>query len=314
MMYNIQRSEAQNVYKMVTAEPFTKKLSKLDITHFLWWYTNWNDHMILNRTYTEPTNLVSAHIREILCENNDISLEDFHALEPDDFIYLISKELKIYSIAEFHEKMMESYGAMAKISFHAGHGIAAQAEFYNGLLARKNYFRKCLELLSIHSSKFAPPMKEDYGLVKIFTSTLDVSYVKSMQLEMRRVEESESITDYILAFCEVAKVHLEQAKTYSRQPNASNTGGTVRFEKKVANKDPDFNRGSYKKPKEDSDGDRSGSPKHRWKNRRASHSDDEDTADAAEGRDVHAWVETVPRRYGQHGHHTEQDASSDEVC
>jgi hypothetical protein len=50
MMYNIQRSEAQNVYKMVTAEPFTKKLSKLDITHFLWWYTNWNDHMILNRT------------------------------------------------------------------------------------------------------------------------------------------------------------------------------------------------------------------------------------------------------------------------
>jgi hypothetical protein len=34
MMYNIQRSEAQNVYKMVTAERFTKKLSKLDITHF----------------------------------------------------------------------------------------------------------------------------------------------------------------------------------------------------------------------------------------------------------------------------------------
>jgi hypothetical protein len=204
MKYNIQRSEAQNVYKMVTAEPFTKKLSKLDITHFLWWYTNWNDHMILNRTFTEPTNLVSSHIREILCENNDISLEDFHALEPDEFIYLISKELKIYSTAEFHEKMMESYGAMPKIIFHAGQGIAAQAEFYNGLLARKNYFRKCLELLSIHSSKCAPPMKGDDGLVKIFTSTLDVSYVKSMQIEMRRVEEYKSITDYILAFCDVA--------------------------------------------------------------------------------------------------------------
>jgi hypothetical protein len=224
MKYNIQRSEAQNVYKMVTAEPFTKKLSKLDITHFLWWYTNWNDHMILNRTFTEPTNLVSSHIREILCENNDISLEDFHALEPDEFIYLISKELKIYSTAEFHEKMMESYGAMAKISFHAGQGIAAQAEFYNGLLGRKNYFRKCLELLSIHSSKFAPPMKGDYGLVKIFTSTLDVSYVKSMQIEMRRVEEYESITDYIIAFCEVAKVHLEQAKTYASNPTLPTLG------------------------------------------------------------------------------------------
>jgi hypothetical protein len=119
-------------------------------------------------------------------------------------------------------------------------------------------------------------------------------------------------------------VHLEQARVYSRQPNvfnkksssaspATNSGAAVRFENKAANKDPDFNRGSYK-PKEDLDGDRSGSPKHRWKNRRASHSDGEDTADAAEGRDVHAWVETVPRRYGQHEHHTEQDSSDDEVC
>jgi hypothetical protein len=218
MKYNIQRSEAQNVYKMVTAEPFTKKLSKLDITHFLWWYTNWNDHMILNRTFTEPTNLVSSHIREILCENNDISLEDFHALEPDEFIYLISKELKIYSTAEFHEKMMESYGAMPKISLHAGQGVAIQAEFYNGLLARKNYFRKCLELLSMHSAKFAPQMKGDYGLVKIFTSTLDLPYVKLMQIEMHRIEDYKSITEYILAFCDVAKVHLEQAKVHSRNP------------------------------------------------------------------------------------------------
>jgi hypothetical protein len=307
---------------MVTAEPFTKKLSKLDITHFLWWYTNWNDHMILNRTYTEPTNLVCVHIREILCENNDISLEDFHALEPDEFIYLISKELKIYSAAEFHEKMMESYGAMPKISLHAGQGVAVQAEFYNGLLARKSYFRKCLELLSMHRAKFAPQMKEDYGLVKIFTSTLDLPYVKLMQIEMHRVEDYKSITEYILAFCDVAKVHLKQAKVYSRQPNAfnkkssgaspsTNTGGTFRFEKKVAGKNPDYNRGSYK-PKEDSEGDRSGSPKHGWKNHRASHSDNEDAADAAEGRDVHAWVETVPRRYGQHEHHGDSDSYDDE--
>jgi hypothetical protein len=267
MMYNIQRSEAQSVYKMVTAEPFTKKLSKLDITHFLWWFTNWNDHMILTRTYTEPTNLVSAHIREMLCENNEISLEEFHALEPDDFIYLISKELKIYSMAEFHEKMTESYGAMAKISFHAGQGIAAQAEFYTGMLAGKNYFRKCLELLSIHSSKFAPPMKGDHGLVKIFTSTLELSYVKSMQWEMREVGEYKSITDYILAFCDVAKVHLEEAKVYARQPNAfnkkssgaspsPNPTGSVRFEKKAVSKDPDFNRGGYK-------------PKETWKDRQS---------------------------------------------
>jgi hypothetical protein len=53
--------------------------------------------MVLSKTYTEPTNLVSSSIREILCENNALSLRAFHALEPDDFIYLVSKELKIHS-------------------------------------------------------------------------------------------------------------------------------------------------------------------------------------------------------------------------
>jgi hypothetical protein len=101
-------------------------------------------------------------------------------------------------------------------------------------------------------------------------------------------------------------------KSSAANPSAG-AGTSGRVEKKAASKDPDFNRGSYK-PKEDSVSDRSGSPKHRWKNRRASHSDDEDTADAAEGHDVHAWVETMPRRYGQHEHHTEQDSSDGEVC
>jgi hypothetical protein len=150
MKYNIQRTESQSVYKMETAEPFTKKLTKIDITHFLWYTNNWNDHMVTSRTYTEPTNLVSISIREILCENNGLTLEDFHALQPEDCIHLVAKELKIYSKMEFHEKMSESYGAMPKLGFHGTCGVAQQAEFYNGLLARKNYFRKCLELLSIH--------------------------------------------------------------------------------------------------------------------------------------------------------------------
>jgi hypothetical protein len=156
----------QSVYKMVTNEPFTKKLTKLDLSHFLWWYTQWNDHMVTYKTFTEPTNLVSASIREQLCENNDMSLEEFHALHPDDFIYLVSKALKIYTRKEFHEKMMEAYSSMTKISFQGNQGVEAQAEFYSALLARKNYFRKCLELLSIHSARFVPEMKGEYGLVK----------------------------------------------------------------------------------------------------------------------------------------------------
>ena len=35
------------------------------------------------------------------------------------------------------------------------------------------------------------------------------------------------------------------------------------------------------------------------------------TADAAAGRDVNAWVETVPRRYGQHEEHAEQESNAD---
>jgi hypothetical protein len=307
MKYNIQRTESQSVYKTVTAEPFTKKLTKIDITHFLSWYTNWNDHMVTSRTYTEPTNLVSISIREILCENNDLTLEDFHALQPEDFIHLVAKELKIFSKMEFHEKMSESYDAMPKLGFHGTCGVAEQEEFYNGLLARKNYFRKCLELLSIHSSKFAPEMKGDYGLVRIFTRTLDLPYVKLMQAEMRRVDDYKSITEYILHFCEVAKAHLELAKRYSRTPMAANkkssavtpstnTGATVRVDKN-----------------EDSTHDCSGVlPKESWQARHAPNVPNGTTADATAARDVDAWVETVPRRYGQHELHTEQDSYENE--
>jgi hypothetical protein len=120
---------------------------------------------------------VSTSIREILCENKGLSLLEFYALELDDFIYLVSKELKIHSRKEFYEQMMESYGAMPKIYFRATSGVKVHAEFYTALLARRNYFRKCLELLSIHSAAFCPRLKGDKRLVRIFTSTLELSYI-----------------------------------------------------------------------------------------------------------------------------------------
>jgi hypothetical protein len=311
MKYNIARAESQSVYKMVAAKPFTKKLTNLEISHFLRWYTEWNDHMVASKTFTEPTNLVSSSVREILCESNSLSMEDFHVLDADDFIYLICKEIKIYSKMEFYDKMMESYGAMPKIAFHENQGVTGQAQFYNGLLARKNYFRKCLELLSIQSAKFIPEMKGEYGLVKVFTSAMDLHYVQLMQAEIGRINEYTSITEYITAFCELAKQHLEIAKVYSRSPFASNKMAAVSTTAPIS---PD--RHTHERhPQEDSDCDRSGTrPKHLWEDRLASRTVDEDTDDAAEGRDVHSWVETVPRRYGQHEHHTEQDSSDDEVC
>jgi hypothetical protein len=262
--------------------------------------------MVTYKTFTEPTNLVSASIREQLCENNDMSLEDFHALHPDDFIYMVSKELKIYTRKEFHEKMMEAYSSMTKISFQGNQGVEAQAEFYSALLARKNYFRKCLELLSIHSARFVPEMKGEYGLVRIFTSTLELSYVKEMQLEMLRIEEYKGITEYINAFCKVAKEHLDLARRYSRCPKANkkssavtpstNTGATVRVDK---------NQGST----HDSSGIH---PKESWQARHAPNVPNGTTAESTAARDVNAWVETVPRRYGQHELHTEQDSYENE--
>jgi hypothetical protein len=187
MKYNIFRAEQQNVYKMVTNDPFTKKLVESDMSHFITWYSQWNDHMVLSKTYTESTNLVSPSIREILCENNGLSLREFHALEPDDFIYLISKELKIHSRKEFYEKMMDSYGAMPKIYFRSRDGIDAHCKFYTALLARKQYFQKCLELLSIHCAAWCPRLKGERGLARIFTSTLELCYVKDVHGEMEEL-------------------------------------------------------------------------------------------------------------------------------
>ena len=124
---------------------------------------------------------------------------------------------------------------------------------------------------------------------------------------MRSVDDYKSITEYILHFCEVAKAHLELAKRYSRTPMAANkkssavtpstnTGATVRVDK---------NQGST----HDSSGIH---PKESWQARHAPNVANGKTADATAARDVNAWVETVPRRYGQHEQHAEQDSYEDE--
>ena len=310
MKYNISRAEQSNVYKMVTNDPFTKKLVKLEMSSFIAWYTLWNDHMVLSKTYTEPTNLVSTSIREILCENNGLSLRDFHALEPDDFIYLVSKELKIRTKKEFHEQMMESYGAMPKIYFRESSGVEAHTEFYVALLARKNYFRKCLELLSIHSAAFCPMLKGEKGLVRIFTSTLELSYVKDVQDEMGNTEEYDGITSYLSAFCQVAQVHLDLAKNYSRVPMAFGDS-----KKQESNNPAPTAHASHVRVDKNQDctHDSSGVlPKESWQARRAPNVGNGTTAKATAGRDVNAWVETVPRRYGQHEQDSYSDSNEDE--
>jgi hypothetical protein len=90
--------------------------------------------------------------------------------------------------------------------------------------------------------------------------------VKEVQDEMGTTEEYDSITSYRLAFCDVAQVHLDMAKNYSRVPtafgnnkkpdssNEATAAPYVRFDKKGAGKDPEYNRGSYK-------------PKETWKDR-----------------------------------------------
>jgi hypothetical protein len=290
---------------MVTNDSFTKKLVKLEMSSFITWYSLWNDHMVLSKTYTEPTNSVSTSIREILCENNGLSLREFHALEPDEFIYLVFKELKIHSKKEFPEQMMESYGANPKIYIRASSGVVAHSECYVALLARKNYFRKCLELLSIHSSAFCPRLKGELGLVRIFTSTLELSYVMDVQDEMGPTEDYDGITSYLSAFCDVAQGHLDQSKSYSRVPMAF--GNSKKQESNNPAPTAHAPHGHIHK-NEGSTHDRSGVlPKESWQARPAPNVDNGTTAKATAGRDVNAWAETMPRCYGQHEQHTEQD-------
>ena len=43
--------------------------------------------------YMAPTSLISDEIREILLENNGYTVEEFHDLQPDKFIQMITDML-----------------------------------------------------------------------------------------------------------------------------------------------------------------------------------------------------------------------------
>jgi hypothetical protein len=114
------------------------------------------------------------------------------------------------------------------------------------------------------------------------------------------------ITSYIVALCAVAQGHLDVATSYSKVPTAfasskkTDSVSTAHASHVRLDKNQDCTHDSSRIH-----------PKESWQARRASNVANGTTANATAGRDVNAWVETVPRRYGQHEQHTEQDSYED---
>jgi hypothetical protein len=129
------------------------------------------------------------------------------------------------------------------------------------------------------------------GLARSFTSTLELCYVKDVHGEMEELEDYDNVTSYIVAFCAVAQGHLDVAKSYSKVPTAFASS-------KKTDSAPTAHASHVRVDKnEESTHDSSGiHPKESWQARRAPNVANGTTADATAGRDVNAWVETVPRR------------------
>ena len=50
--------------------------------------------MTRHKTYTPPTSVVAQEIREILMVNNDLTVEKFHKVKPDDsFIWWLMRSV-----------------------------------------------------------------------------------------------------------------------------------------------------------------------------------------------------------------------------
>ena len=141
MSYNITRANMAQVHNMKTAEPFSQRLSQLNPRTFLHWFTRWNEHMHRTGVFTAPTTLVSDDIREILLQNNRMTMEAFHELEPDDFIQLVANKIRCRSKLHYAEIMLDCYGRVESLSFD--HVVPSNhREFLQGFFKRRTYFYK----------------------------------------------------------------------------------------------------------------------------------------------------------------------------
>ena len=112
MKYNITRADMSKVYNMKTTEPFAMRLTKLTPSAFLSWFTKWNEHMHRTGCFTAPTSLISEEIRETLMDSTGCTMEEFHELEPDQFIEMVADQIKCRSKSHFATIMKNCYGKL----------------------------------------------------------------------------------------------------------------------------------------------------------------------------------------------------------
>ena len=156
--------------------------------------------------FTAPTTLVSDDIREILLQNNRLTMEAFHELEPDDFIQLVANEIRCRSKLHYAEIMLDCYGRVESLSFD--HVVPSNhKEFLQGIFKRRTYFYKVFEFLNLSNMDQCPPVKGEKGLATIFMSTIDKSYCDQVILEMDLSGAYKGIKNFTDEFIRVAEKH-----------------------------------------------------------------------------------------------------------
>ena len=255
MRYNITRAEMSEVVNMKSAEPFTSRLNKLSPGTFLHWYTKWNEHMTRSRCYSDPTSLISDEIRETLMDNNDLTIEQFHELEPEDFIKIVAKEVKCRSKSHYAQVMLKCYGRMETLDFK---GVLPNKHkaFYQGILKRRTYFFRVFEFLNFSNSVHIPLVKGDKGLAKLFMSTIDKEYCESVLLEVDPKKAYKSIKVFIETFMAIAKSHYllaeaacaipYQSKGYMESDDEDSKKSYTNFAKKNGSSSAMRDTSSYK--------------------------------------------------------------------
>ena len=115
---NVTKADSVQVVKMRTAEPFTKRLLNRTPKAYLWWCTKCIEHMTRHKTYTSPTFLVTQEIREILTLNNGFTVEPFHKVKPDEFIYMVTDEIRCFVKRHFTTVILEGCSVYSPVPFH----------------------------------------------------------------------------------------------------------------------------------------------------------------------------------------------------
>ena len=195
-------------------------LRSMQLHDFIKFVLDWFEYQSSHGIRLEPSTIISASIRNTLCDKHALKENIFHNMTPEEFCNLMAKETQVRSKLEFSQVLKHALQDYRRLPWDKvkpnNHHI-----FYNGVLRRKKVFTKTFQIMMEHNSSKCPDVEgKDYGLAYTFLNMIDEDYNKTILADMPKINNTnyKKIDDFINVYVEKVREQYETSKTVRMIP------------------------------------------------------------------------------------------------